>query len=180
MLKLHLGCGMCSIPGFVQVDVIDAPHIDHRCSVDNLCDFADRSVDLIYASHVLEHFGRHEVDAVLRGWYRVLVPGGVLRVAVPDFAAVVELYEREGLRDGLSGLVGLVCGGQRNQYDFHKIIFDEAFLGFLLEKAGFRDVRRWDWRNTEHASIDDYSQAYIPHMDKQNGRLMSLNLEATK
>jgi len=180
MLKLHVGCGMRQIPGFTHVDIIDAPHIDHRCSVDNLCDFADGSADLIYASHVLEHFGRYELDAVLRDWYRVLKPGGVLRLAVPDFASVVALYEQEGLRDGLSGLVGLVCGGQRNQYDFHKIIFDESFLGFLLGKIGFKEIRRWNWRHTEHAHIDDFSQSYIPHMDKQNGRLMSLNLEAIK
>jgi predicted SAM-dependent methyltransferase len=180
MLKLHLGCGPRNIPGFVHVDIVDAPHIDYRSSVDNLCDFADGSVGLIYASHVLEHFGRHEVEAVLKGWYRVLAPGGVIRIAVPDFAAVVALYEQEGLRDGFSGLVGLVCGGQRNQYDFHKIIFDEAFLSFLLAKVGFKEIRRWDWRTTEHAHIDDFSQSYIPHMDKQNGRLMSLNLEASK
>ncbi len=180
MLKLHLGCGPRNIPGFIHVDIIDAPHIDYRSSVDNLCDFSDGSVDLIYASHVLEHFGRHEVEAVLKGWYRVLVPGGMARIAVPDFAAVVALYGQEGLKDGLSGLVGLVCGGQRNQYDFHKIIFDESYLSFLLRKVGFQDIRRWDWRTTEHAHIDDFSQSYIPHMDKKNGRLMSLNLEARK
>jgi predicted SAM-dependent methyltransferase len=180
LLKLHLGCGMRHIPGYVHVDVLDAPHIDHRCSVDNLCDFADGSVDLIYASHVLEHFGRHEVEAVLRGWYRVMRPGGVLRIAVPDFSSVVALYEQEGLQDGFSGLIGLICGGQRNQYDFHKIIFDESFLSFLLKKVGFSGVRRWDWRTTEHANIDDFSQSYIPHMNKEKGQLMSLNVEATK
>jgi predicted SAM-dependent methyltransferase len=180
MLKLHLGCGIRHIPGFIHVDIIDAPHIDYRCSVDNLCDFADGSVDLIYAAHVLEHFGRHEVEAVLKGWLRVLKPGGLARIAVPDFSAVAALYEQEGLQDGFSGLVGLVCGGQRNQYDFHKIIFDEAFLSSLLMKVGFRAIRHWDWRATEHTHIDDFSQCYIPHMDKQNGRLMSLNLEAFK
>lgn len=180
MLKLHVGCGTRRIPDFIHVDIIDAPHIDHCCRVDNLSAFAPGSVDLIYASHVLEHFGRFEVELVLADWYRAIRPGGLVRIAVPDFAAVVALYGQEGLRDGMSGLVGLVCGGQRNEYDFHKIIFDEAFLTFLLSKVGFKDIRRWDWRNTEHANIDDYSQCYIPHMDKQNGRLMSLNLEATK
>lgn len=180
MLKLHLGCGSKSIPGFVHVDIVDGPNIDVRSSVDDLCEFSDASVDLIYASHVLEHFGRREVETVLREWFRVLKPGGTIRLAVPDFAAVVALYEEEGLKDGMSGLVGLVCGGQRNQYDFHKIIFDEPFLAFLLRKVGFSDVRRWDWRATEHAGVDDFSQAYIPHMDKENGRLMSLNLEAIK
>jgi hypothetical protein len=49
-----------------------------------------------------------------------------------------------------------------------------------LESAGFTDVRRYDWRETEHAHIDDYSQAYIPHMDKENGILISLNVECAK
>jgi len=159
---------------------MDAPHIEYRCLADKLHDFATQSVSLIYASHVLEHFGRYEVEGVLREWHRVLAPAGVLRIAVPDFAAVVEMYEHEGLKDGKSGLVGLICGGQRDEFDFHKIIFDEPFLTHLLTKIGFRDIRRWDWRATEHAHIDDFSQAYLPHMDKLNGRLMSLNLEAVK
>lgn len=180
MLKLHIGCGMRHIPGYVHVDIMDAPHIDYRCSVDELHPFANDSVSLIYASHILEHFGRNEVEAVLQEWHRVLTPGGTLRIAVPDFAAVVDLYEQEGLQDGKSGLVGLICGGQRDEYDFHKVIFDEPFLAYLLTKTGFTNIRRWNWRETEHAHIDDFSQCYLPHMDKQNGRLMSLNLEAIK
>ena len=49
-----------------------------------------------------------------------------------------------------------------------------------LIAAGFKDVRRYDWRQTEHKDYDDFSQAYIPHMDKENGLLISLNVEATK
>jgi len=168
------------IPGYTHVDIMDAPHIDCRCAAEDLHDFATDSVGLIYASHILEHFGRSEVGDVLKEWYRVLAPGGTVRIAVPDFAAVVALYEHEGLKDGTSGLVGLVCGGQRDSYDFHKIIFDEPFLTYLLTRAGFSGVRRWDWRNTEHAHIDDFSQCYLPHMDKEHGQLMSLNLEAVK
>ena len=41
-------------------------------------------------------------------------------------------------------------------------------------------MKRYDLRDTEHADIDDCSQAYLPHMDKENGVLMSLNVEATK
>jgi len=178
-VKLHLGCGPKNIPGFIHVDVIDDDHIHHRCSVCAL-PYDDDKVDLIYASHVLEHFGRWEMHNVLREWYRVLAPGGVLRLAVPDFCACAKIYYEEGLKDGLSGVIGLICGGQRNEYDYHKMIFDERFLTGELLAVGFREVRRWDWRLTEHADIDDYSQSYIPHMDKKHGTLMSLNLEAVK
>jgi len=178
--RLHLGCGAKHLPGFYHVDILDAPHIDHCGHVDDLAFIADGVVELIYACHVLERFGRYEIESVLREWYRVLVIGGVLRLAVPDFAAVVKMYASEGLQDGMSGLVGLVAGGQRTPYDFHKMIFDESLLTAFLRRVGFAEVRRWDWRRTEHAAIDDYSQAYLPHLDRDNGQLMSLNLEAVK
>ncbi|MHB8970185.1 MAG: tetratricopeptide repeat protein, partial [Pirellulaceae bacterium] len=85
--KLHLGCGKRYIPGFFHIDLLAAPHVDLLHRVDSL-PFVDNSVGLIYASHLLEHFGRNEVEGVLREWYRVLRPGGLVRLAVPDFAAV--------------------------------------------------------------------------------------------
>ena len=179
-LKVHLGCGRRHIPGFVHVDLLEASHVDHVADVRNLDFLKTGSVDLVYACHILEHFGRKEVGAVLAEWARVLKPGGVLRLSVPDFAACAKLYYEQGLRDGLTGLIGLISGGQRDEHDFHKIIFDEAFLGAALRAAGFDEVRRWDWRTTEHAQVDDYSQAYIPHLDKENGLLMSLNIEGVK
>lgn len=177
-MKLHLGCGRRFIPGFVHVDILDYGHVDRVSAVDDLHWIEDGGVEMIYASHVLEHFGRHEVSRVLGEWYRVLAPGGCLRLAVPDFAACARIYCEHGLKDGLTELVGLICGGQRDAYDFHKMVFDEPLLTGLLKGVGFTTVRRWDWRTTEHAGIDDFSQAYIPHMDKEHGTHMSLNLEA--
>lgn len=178
-MKLHLGCGPRYIPGFVHVDAQPAPHVDIVGPVESL-PMDDASVSLIYASHVLEHFGRYAYQAVLKEWFRVLKPGGILRLAVPDFAACAAIYYENGLENGLSGLVGLIIGGQRNEHDYHKMIFDEVFLRNDLLKIGFREVRLWDWRATEHTNIDDYSQAFIPHLNKETGKLMSLNIEAVK
>lgn len=90
------------------------------------------------------------------------------------------IYYENCLADGLNGLVGLIIGGQRNEHDFHKMNFDEAFLRRELLDVCFKEVRCWDWRTTEHSGIDDYSQAHIPHLDKERGKLMSLNIEAIK
>ncbi len=179
-LKLHIGCGKRFIPGFVHVDVLPLAHVDHVTDAKNLTFASTESVDLIYAAHVLEHFGRYEFIVVLTEWYRVLKPGGVLRLSVPDFKACAGIYYEKGLADGLSGLLGLIIGGQRDTFDFHKMIFDEPFLSGVLKKIGFSQTRLWDWRTTEHVNTDDYSQAYLPHLDKATGRLMSLNLEAVK
>ena len=177
MEKLHLGCGPRHIAGWYHVDALPLAHVDHVGPVDDLAWIPDGAVGIIYASHVLEHFGRHAYMNVLREWRRVLRPGGVLRVAVPDFGAAARLYASDALPRGIEDVRGLMSGGQKDEYDFHFNVFDEASLTVALSDAGFASVRRWDWRTTEHAHIDDFSQAYLPHMDKVNGTLVSLNLE---
>jgi len=176
-MKLHLGCGKRHIPGVVHIDAVDYPHVDHVATIDNLSFIPDASADLIYNCHVLEHFKRRDVGRVLQEWHRVLKPGGILRISVPDFAKLCEVYQKCGQLDLV---VGALFGRQDYLYNIHYNVFDFATLKRELESAGFTDVRRYDWRETEHAHIDDYSQAYIPHMDKENGILISLNVECAK
>lgn len=176
-MKLHLGCGKRYIPGFVHVDGLSYPHVDHVQPIDRLGVFETGSVDLIYACHVVEHFKRHEVEDVLREWFRVIRSGGTIRLSVPDFRVLAQIYLDSG---DIDLVVGPICGRQDHQYNVHYNVFDMRSMTRLLERVGFVDVRPYDWRTTEHAGIDDFSQAYIPHMDKENGRLISLNVEATK
>ncbi len=178
--KIHLGCGTKHLPGWFHVDALAYDHVDHVGRVEDLSFIPDNSAQLIYACHVLEHFGRNTYKAALAEWFRVLMPGGVLRLAVPDFNAAARLYLSGTLPRGIEDVRGLVTGGQRDEYDFHGMIFDEPSLSQALREVGFSKTRLWDWRSTEHAHMDDYSQAYIPHMDKENGTLVSLNIEAIK
>ena len=176
-ISLHLGCGKRYIPGFIHVDARSFPHVDYVTSVDKLDMFKDNSVDLIYACHLLEHFKRNQIDGVLREWRRVLRPGGVLRLAVPDFENLVKVY---GKYKDLSLVMGPLHGRQDYPQNTHYISFDLGYLQKLLTKAGFKNIHRYDWRKTIHKDYDDYSQAYIPHMDKEKGILISLNIEAIK
>ena len=176
-MKLHLGCGNRYIPGFFHIDGFDAPHIDHVCSIENLSFIEDNSIELIYSSHVLEHFKRARLPEVLKEWNRVLKPGGILRVAVPDFEGIVKVYNK--YKD-LDLVIGPIFGGQNYLYNIHYNTFDFNSLSNYLSEAGFDNIEKYDWRLTEHSDIDDFSQAYIPHMDKENGILISLNVEAIK
>lgn len=175
-----MGCGNKMIEGYTHIDALPFEHVDYKSDVRDLSFIPDNASELIYCSHVLEHFGRWEIPDVLQEWFRILAPGGTLRLAVPDFAACAKIYFEAGFKDGLTGLIGLICGGQKNEFDYHKSIFDEEHLTNLLYDAGFTRVGLWNWRETEHAHIDDYSQAYLPHMNKESGQLMSLNIQATK
>lgn len=176
-MKLHLGCGNKYIDGFVNVDILNGTNVDIADDVGSLEKITNDSADLIYACHVLEHFGRNNYKNVLNRWHQVLKTGGTLRVAIPDIEACVNYYNNT---KDLKKLLGFFYGGQTHQYNFHYMCWDFNTLKLDLESVGFKDVRRYDWRTTEHSHIDDYSQAYLPHMDKENGQLMSLNVEATK
>lgn len=177
MIKLHLGCGNKKIEGFVNVDVRYQPNVDIVDNVKFLRSFKNGSVDLIYASHVLEHFSRWDYKFVLQRWYEILKDGGTLRIAVPDFEQICSYYlKNKNLRD----VSGLLYGGQDYDENYHHWCWDFDSLKNDLEKIGFKNIIRYDWESTEHSHIDDYSQSYLPHMDKDNGMLMSLNVEANK
>jgi predicted SAM-dependent methyltransferase len=176
VIKLHLGCGKIALPGYINVDIQQTPAATVVADLRAL-PWPVASVDMIYSCAVIEHFGRHEWTPVLKEWARVLKPGARLRLSTADFEAAIAQYQQAG---NLQELLGLLIGGQKDDYDWHGMIFDFATIRAGMEEAGFVNIERYDWRETElgRLGIDDYSQAYLPHMDKANGRLMMLNVEA--
>jgi predicted SAM-dependent methyltransferase len=173
MTKLHLGCGTKNLHGYTNIDIRYLPGVDEVNNIRHLRNYSVNSVSEIYACHVLEHFSRYDYLEVLRRWYDLLEDGGVLRLAVPNFAAIVEVYQKQ---NNLKALIGLLYGGQDYEENYHYVTFDEPSLSQDLLNLGFNHVELWD---SSRNLIDDFSNAYIPHMDK-NGTLMSLNLLAIK
>lgn len=184
-MKLHIGCGKRFIPGWYHVDGADFPHVN---STDYTLRYEDNnSIDIIYASHFLEYFDREEAFHLLGIWRHRIKPGGVIRLAVPDFEG---LFEARLKGYGLDTLLGPLYGYMKmgDQEIYHKTIYDFNSIKKLLESVGFKDVRRYDWRQTEHADIDDHSRAHLPHDPEaiRTGNftskhiLISLNVEATK
>lgn len=177
--KLHIGPGKCCLPqaqGWVNIDLFSSTQADYYADMTAL-PYPRETFEMIYASHVLEHCHRNMVLATLAHWRDLLRPGGTLRLAVPDFAAVSTRYQKT---HNLRELIGLLYGGQNHPRNVHTIIFDEIVLKDALTRVGFRIIRHWDWRTSEHAQYDDYSQCFLPHMDKEHGDQLSLNMEATK
>tara|TARA_R100000458_G_C8273291_1_gene248151 strand:+ start:1881 stop:2420 length:540 start_codon:yes stop_codon:yes gene_type:complete len=179
MVKINLGCGWRNFGSdWHHVDGGEYDHLDSN-DIFNL-PYEDNSVDLIYASHVIEYFDREEIIPILESWKAKLKPEGILRLGVPNFEVISNLYQngKYSLDDFLGPLYGRMKMG--NQTIYHKTTYDYNSLSNLLYGLKFNEVRRWDWRTTEHSEHDDHSQAYLPHMDKVNGILISLNMEAVK
>lgn len=185
-IKLHLGCGKKYIPGFIHIDLDSFPHIDYRHEISELPMFGNNSVGLIYVCHAFEYFDRQEARQVLKEWRRVLKPGGTLRLAVPDFEAIVKAYlkykkdlDHRGILGPLYGRIEIKTKKGKKIF-YHKTVYDFNSLKKMLKAAGFKNIRRYDWRKTIHKNYDDFSQAYIPHLQKNKGLLISLNVEAQK
>lgn len=102
--------------------------------------YENDSVDEIRASHVLEHFPHAVVPEVVKHWTAKLKPGGVLKIAVPDFAYIAQAYI-----DGRElPIEGYTMGGQTAPDDYHKALFDERTMADLFRGAGLTDIGRWD------------------------------------
>lgn len=112
---------------------------------------ADASVDVVYSSHMLEHLDREGAKAFLEETLRVLRPGGILRIAVPDIEKMVDCYKASGDADAfleatnlckprprrLVDRLKLLVVGPRN----HQWMYDGKSLSRLLESHGFVNVR---------------------------------------
>jgi len=180
MTKLHLGCGKRRINDFINIDIQPMASVDIVGDIRNLpCD--DNTVEEIYSCAAIEHFGRHDWKDAISHWHTKLKPGGTLRLSTPDFEACVEEYRQNGR---IHELFGLIVGGQKDYTDQHGMIFDYKFLKKELESLGFCDIERYDWREfhpfQNQPGYDDFSRAYLPHMDMEKGRLMSLNIVCKK
>ena len=181
-MKLHLGCGKRYLEGYIHVDIAKFEHIDYQLPIDDLSTFNSNTVEEIYASHVLEYFDRNDVVNVLNEWKRVLKPSGILRLAVPNFPKLVEVYQSS---KDLSSILGPLYGKWdigNQEFIYHKTVYDENSLNKVLEEVGFKNIKSWDWQEffKEQKDFDDHSQAYYPHMQKDSGIHISLNLQCEK
>jgi predicted SAM-dependent methyltransferase len=141
--RLHIG-GKVRAEGWELMNVQPGAHVDHLGNANDLARFAAASFDVLYASHVLEHFDyQHELANTLREWHRVLKPGGTLMVSVPDLAVLAGLM----LDPKLSMVerfitMRMIFGGHVDAHDHHRVGLTEEFLQAWLGEAGFSGMQR--------------------------------------
>jgi hypothetical protein len=134
-VKLDLGAGDIVPEGYTPMGHAFGSEIYPLAREDN-------SADVIRAVHVLEHFSHRQVNDVLADWVRVLKPGGVLKIAVPDFEKIAKGYlEGKGERIPAEWLV---MGGQSQDDDFHRALFDRDHLRQRLAQAGLVLLKPWE------------------------------------
>lgn len=132
--------------------------------------FADRSVDAVYFSHLLEHLHLDEGRRLLIECHRVLRAGGVIRIVVPDTEHFLDSYRGDrasgsdaclNLNRNLSyrplvGKTGLLRSLYTAATDFHshKFMYDRPFLSECLRVAGFEAISEANYGHSRIAEIE--------------------------
>jgi len=116
MRYLNLGCGNHFHPDWINIDFQSTGTNVIAHDLRKPIPFEDKTFDAVYHSHILEHFTRSEAKPFLQECLRVLRPGGVLRVVVPDLEQIAREY--------LQILEGTENGSERTAYDYDWILLE--------------------------------------------------------
>ncbi|MBL8340740.1 MAG: methyltransferase domain-containing protein [Rubrivivax sp.] len=170
--KLHIG-GAQARAGWEVLDVRTAAHVQHVGDALDLARFADGTFAEIYASHVLEHFDYVQaLPRALAEWHRVLAPGGVLRLSVPDIDILAHLLLQRHVLDVNQRfqVMRMIFGGQTHDHDHHRVGLNQDFMAAYLSRAGFVNLQRV----SRHGLFADTSETVVL------GTPISLNILAHK
>ncbi len=170
-LRLHIG-GLEAKPGWKILNIQPGDSVDFVGNCRDLSQFDDESVTEVYAAHVLEHLGYlEELPGALAEIHRILVPGGVARLSVPDFELLCRMFVHPELAaDARFHIMRIIFGGQTDPHDYHRVGLTWEFLEKFLNEAGFSSVKRV----SEFGLFADASSL------KLFDNLISLNVEAAK
>jgi SAM-dependent methyltransferase len=175
-VKVHLGCGDVNHPDFINVDGYPFPHVHYVSQIDKLSMFKTNSVDVVYASHCLEHFHYNKTKKVIEEWRRVLKDGGELFLSVPDLDKLVAIYKQCGNNPDV--IIGQLMGGQNNKYNYHFTAFNIVNLSRLLAEIGFNEIVEWESPYSIGGLLNDFS-SYEKIIDDRSFAV-SLNIKAKK
>lgn len=175
-IYIHLGCGEVNSPEFINVDGRFFPHIHHISEVNNLPFFKNDFADLIYASHILEHIPVINLEDTLLEWKRILKVGGTLRIGVPDFDTILQIYKDNN--NDIKSIWKPLMGGQEYKKNYHFSVFNKNYLTELLIKCGFSNIQLWEPERVKNHNINDWTSMKY----EVNGKIypISLNIEASK
>jgi SAM-dependent methyltransferase len=188
--KLQIGAGGNAIEGWLSTDIRpispDVAYLDAARPFP----FADQTFDYVYCEHMIEHIPWRRGLALLRECRRVLKPGGALRVATPNLAAILGLrgpaldpvadrYVTWVTSRYLEGLPGphptfVINNAFRNWG--HQFLYDEHVLRLAMGEAGFDAVavKAWGESDEEHFRGLEYHDRVIKNREMAEFETMIL------
>ena len=185
---LNLGCGNVYYDGIINADFFSVTKKDFGMDLRYPFKIKSETFDGIFCDHTLEHLSYEEVEHVLDESYRILKPGGWIRVIVPDFNLFVTKYY-ENDNEWFNKWKTLVLGHESRKgmerfftkifalnftanFYHHKTLWNYEMAQLLFLEAGFSNVESVRFREGQSGLFFD--------KDTEDRRFVSLYLEAQK
>lgn len=173
-VRLHLGSGRRRKPGWINIDLVPGAPVDLGWKLPRPLPFAPQTVEAIFHEHLLEHLTLEQGLALLDECHRLLRPGGVLRIGVPDAGAYLRAYAGaewhivEGLRPGRP--TRLLAIQEVFYRHGHRTMYDLDTLTLLCKASGFQTIEP---RSFGDSRLD-------PAPDSEARRLETLYVESLR
>ncbi len=194
--KLQIGAGTNLREGWLNTNYFPWQNNVLHLNAAQTFPFADNSFDYIFSEHMIEHIDYNEGLMMLSECFRVLKPGGRIRLSTPDFQFLMALYTQEHNSTQQTYLQWMTDWMNERKDDSapytdpifilnnfvrdwgHQFIYDEKSLGFSLEKVGFSAVVRCELQKSQDPILANLENEQRYPADFL--RLETLTMEAVK
>jgi predicted SAM-dependent methyltransferase len=190
--SLQIGCGFSILPGWLNMDLYPDGTSSSFLDATTPFPMADDCFDFIFSEHMIEHLAYAKARVMLQESFRVLKPGGVIRIGTPDLQKLAALCLRAPSEvecswmqwqkelfgpDMPSCLAGHVVNNYLRAWQ-HTFIYDPETMREALHLAGFIDIRQCRLGESEHPSLQGIENAH--RMPPGFLEFESMTFEATK
>jgi predicted SAM-dependent methyltransferase len=188
--KLHVGAGAIALGGWLNTELVPTSLSTVHQDITKRFPFEAGTFHYIYNEHVIEHLSQDDGTFVLREFFRVLRPGGRVRIATPDLRVILGLFgmERTPEQDRYIRTVTdkwlphagtyhpcFVLNNMMRNWG-HQFVYDRDTLQRAVEACGFRDVRFFAPRESDDAHL----RGLEARADEEDNRFETMILEASK
>lgn len=192
ILKLHLGCGRNLLNGWLNTDLKIGREIVFVDAFQRM-PFPDGTFHYVFSEHMIEHLNYFSGRRFLKDCFRILKPGGKLRIATPDIQFLIELYrpEKTDLQQRYIAWASAHFFGSDNfaQDTFvinnffrawgHAFIYDFKVLAQGLSLAGFVEIKRCPVSQSDDTHLEKL-ESHGRTIGEEFNRLETLVVEALK
>jgi predicted SAM-dependent methyltransferase len=175
--RLNWGCGEWAERGWINADIKEGARVDIVGDIRDGLPLDSDSIDYAVSIHSLPEIPFTEIVPTLTELRRVLKPGGVLRLALPDLDKGIDAYHRKDkeyfkVPDSDAESMGAKFVTQMVWYGYSRSLFTHEFIEEQLQKAGFSRV--------DHCSFKQTASPYPAIVDLDNREQESLFVEGIK
>lgn len=191
--KLHLGAGTNILEGWCNTDIIPNLKIGVFLDARKKFPFKDNSFDYIFSEHMIEHLKLRDGIHLIKECFRVLKPGGKLRISTPSLGYLIELYnpeKNEIQKSEIMRIVDMVFSDIKIYQDTfvinnffrnwgHKFIYDYKVLCELMKREGFANTRQCQVKESSDKNLQNL-EAHGKFISEEINKLQTFIIEGEK